>query len=75
MIFLYTDGVPEATNKSDEAYGMERLISVLDKNSSESLKDILERVRSDVDIFADGAEQFDDITLFAFKLIQYSKIN
>ena len=74
-IFLYTDGVPEATNKSDEAYGMERLISVLDRNSSESLKDILERVRSDVDIFADGAEQFDDITLFAFKLIQYSKID
>ena len=72
-IFLYTDGVPEATNEKNEAYGMERLIKVLNNNKNSSLEDILKSIRNDVTEFADSAEQFDDITLFAFRFVNYAK--
>lgn len=73
-LFVYTDGVPEATNRSDEAYGMDRLISVLNKHKSDDLEDTLKSVREDVAKFADEAEQFDDITMFGFKYNGYNKV-
>lgn len=72
-IFLYTDGVPEATNEKNEAYGMERLIKVLNNSSYKDLENNLKNVRNDVAQFTNSAEQFDDITLFAFRFINYSK--
>ena len=72
-IFLYTDGVPEATNVDNEAYGMERTINILNSNMNKPLVDVLKSVREDVANFADKAEQFDDITLFGFRLLNYSK--
>ena len=68
-IFLYTDGVPEAINRQNEAYGMDRLIKVLDSSSGSSMKDVLTNVKNDVEVFANGEDQFDDITLFALRYI------
>lgn len=72
-IFLYTDGVPEAINKRQEAYGMDRLIKVLNNNKSCTIKRILQTVRSDVAEFVGDEEQFDDITLFAIRLMSYAR--
>ena len=72
-IFLYTDGVPEAINKRQEAYGMDRLIKVLNNNKSCTIKRILQTVRSDVSEFVGDEEQFDDITLFAIRLMSYAR--
>ena len=66
-IFLYTDGVTEALNKSKELYGEERLLHSLNRHSKEPIGDMLRNVRADVDAFVDVAEQFDDITMLVFE--------
>ena len=62
-ILVYTDGVPEANNAEGEFYGMERLEKTLNKTKAVHPKDILEAVKEDVDAFAAGAKQFDDLTM------------
>ncbi len=66
VLYVYTDGVAEATNASDELYGTERLLNVLNDNKDASMKELLEAVRTDVDEFVDEAPQFDDITMLGF---------
>lgn len=62
-IFLYTDGVPEATNGNNELYGMERLNHILNQNIQSTPEKVLEEVKADVDAFVGDAPQFDDITM------------
>lgn len=62
-IYLYTDGVTEATDTAENLYGEDRLLTLLNKQQSVSAKDICEAVKTDVDAFAGEAEQFDDITM------------
>ena len=50
-LFLYTDGVTEATDSQEELYGEERLMQLLNKNLGESPENIINQVRSDIDIF------------------------
>lgn len=64
-LFLYTDGVPEATNAKDEMYGINRLLEVLNSKQAESSTQMLEYVKEDVDAFVNGADQFDDLTMMA----------
>ena len=67
-LFLYTDGVPEATNLDNELYDMSRLEKVLGKMAGVSPTELLPKVREDVDAFVGGAVQFDDLTMLAFRL-------
>ena len=67
-LFVYTDGVAEATNADDEMFGTDRLKQALDKESNTSPKQLLETVRSDVDAFVGSAEQFDDLTMLGLTL-------
>ena len=66
-IFVYTDGVPEATNKNDELYETDRMLEALNKNPDASPKEILENVREGIKEFVGEAEQFDDITMLSVK--------
>ena len=69
-IVLYTDGVTEATNKSLELYGEDRLrTALLGLIGAKDARDVLAGIQKDVDAFAAGTEQADDITLLALKLI------
>lgn len=72
VLFLYTDGVTEANNSSEELYGTERLKELLDSNADKDAEHICEVVKADVDLFADGAEQFDDITMLC---VRYSGVD
>ncbi|SFG74993.1 PP2C family protein-serine/threonine phosphatase [Oribacterium sp. WCC10] len=67
-VFLYTDGVPEATNKDNELYGMERTQKALTGLEHTDVKEMLSLVRKDVDAFVGDAVQFDDLTMLAFRL-------
>ena len=67
-LFVYTDGVAEATNADDEMFGTDRLKQALDKESNTSPKQLLETVHSDVDAFVGSAEQFDDLTMLGLTL-------
>ena len=62
-VFVYTDGVPEANNAAGEFYGMGRLEAALNRIDDAHPREILEGVKADVDVFVDGAEQFDDLTM------------
>jgi serine phosphatase RsbU (regulator of sigma subunit) len=66
-IYLYTDGVTEATNMSEELYGEERLKKVLDEHKDEAVEKICAEVKKDVDEFVGEAPQFDDITMLAIR--------
>jgi sigma-B regulation protein RsbU (phosphoserine phosphatase) len=62
-IYLYTDGVTEAVDTVEELYGDTRLIKTLNNHKDDSLGDLLHAVRADIDLFANGAQQADDITM------------
>ena len=64
-IFLYTDGVTEATNDKNELYGEERLLSLANKNITKTPQQLIAAVKADVDVFVGDAPQFDDITMLA----------
>ncbi len=64
-IFLYTDGVTEATDLNNNLYGEERLLSTLNRNADKDCRALIDEVKSDVDSFVAGAPQFDDITMVA----------
>lgn len=62
-LYLYTDGVTEATNTAQELYGEDRLQALLNQHTEASAKEICQAVKTDVDAFAGEMEQFDDITM------------
>ena len=66
-LFIYTDGITEATNEYDELYGEDRLLHVMKsvQDTGKSSRDILDIVRNDLDDFVLEAPQFDDITMLA----------
>ncbi len=65
--FVYTDGVPEATNEQKELFGTERMLAALNRDPDVPPEQVLELVTQDIDRFVDGAEQFDDITMLSFR--------
>lgn len=65
VIFLYTDGVTEATNGENELYGEERLLTCVNKSFTGSTEELIENVKKDVDSFVGDAPQFDDITMLS----------
>lgn len=66
-LFLYTDGVTEATNAASELYGRDRLREVLNRGADAGPEELLKAVRADVDRFVDTAPQFDDITMLCLE--------
>ena len=66
-LFVYTDGVPEATAAGGEMFGVERMVVTLNSCANGSPDDIIRKVRSDVDAFVGEAEQFDDMTMMCLE--------
>jgi sigma-B regulation protein RsbU (phosphoserine phosphatase) len=62
-LFVYTDGVPEATNAENELFGNERMLDVLNSQPDRKLHAMLETMKREIDIFVGEAPQFDDITM------------
>ena len=66
-LFVYTDGVPEATNPNNELFGTDRMLEALNREPNAEPQKLLENVKSDIDAFVQGREQFDDVTMLALK--------
>jgi sigma-B regulation protein RsbU (phosphoserine phosphatase) len=62
-LFLYTDGLPEATDAAGNMFGSERILSSLNEITEGSPEAVLGSIRKAVDAFVDSAEQFDDLTM------------
>lgn len=68
-VYLYTDGVTEATNAEKELYGEQRLLEALNSREFADMRELCDFIKADVDAFVDGAAQFDDITMVALRYI------
>ncbi len=66
-LFIYTDGVPEATNSREELFGTERMVEALNVMRDSEPEKLLEGVRCAVDDFVKEAEQFDDLTMLCLE--------
>ena len=62
-IFLYTDGVTEATNTENKLYGDDRLLAFVNKNVTVDAAVFLPALKENIDEFVGDAPQFDDITM------------
>ena len=67
-IFVYTDGVAEATDANNELFGTDRTVEALNAvPKGASQKEVLAGVRAAVDAFVKEAPQFDDLTMVGLK--------
>ena len=67
-LYMYTDGVTEATNAENELFTDPRLLAVLNKHKDDNLSELLHCVKNEIDLFVKDAPQFDDITMLALKI-------
>ena len=66
-LFLYTDGVPEATDSENRMFGTDRMLAALNADPAASPEQVLKNVRAAVDAFVQDAEQFDDLTMLCME--------
>lgn len=66
-LFLYTDGVAEATDEKGDLFGVERTLDALNKAADVSPEQILKNIRDAADGFVGEAEQFDDMTMLCLE--------
>ena len=67
-IFIYTDGVPEATDPYDALFNTDRMISALNERKDGSPQEFLEIVYTRVKEFVGDRTQFDDLTMVGLEL-------
>ena len=63
MLFVYTDGVAEATNEAEELYGTTRMLEAMNEVRDQTPSEILKAVGDSVNQFVGDAPQFDDLTM------------
>ncbi len=68
VLYLYTDGVTEATNGENELYGEERLLNIVNQHKEDTPQELLPTIKADIDRFVGDAPQFDDITMLGLKI-------
>ena len=66
-IFVYTDGVPEATDSGSNMFGTNGMTDALNNNRDAAPVDFLPRIKSELDSFVGDAAQFDDITMMLLR--------
>ena len=69
LLYLYTDGVTEATDLAEKLYGDARLLTVLSGQQGADVRSVCTAIKADVDAFAGEAPQFDDITMLALRYL------
>ncbi|WP_164821406.1 GAF domain-containing SpoIIE family protein phosphatase [Paenibacillus koleovorans] len=66
-IVLYTDGIIEAEDAQHRQFGNERLIRELEARQGGSVGPLVDAILRQVELFANGADQFDDIAVLAIQ--------
>ncbi|HWQ64470.1 MAG TPA: SpoIIE family protein phosphatase [Methanospirillum sp.] len=70
LLVLYTDGITEAINVSDEQYGIDRLIRVIQEHKDDPVSVIIQSVQDDLAGHCKGTDPFDDITMVAIRVME-----
>ena len=71
-LYLYTDGVAEATDAQQALFGTDRMIESLNNSKDLSVKDLLINMKRDIDAFVGEAPQFDDITMLGLEVRRHN---
>jgi sigma-B regulation protein RsbU (phosphoserine phosphatase) len=66
-LFVYTDGVTEATDAENRLFGTERMLEALNREPNADPKTLLGNVKTEIDAFVGSAPQFDDITMLCMQ--------
>ncbi len=66
-LYIYTDGVPEATNAANEMFGAEQMVAALQASEARTPKEICEAMIRAVTEFTGDAPQFDDVTMLCLQ--------
>ncbi|MBO4819653.1 MAG: serine/threonine-protein phosphatase [Firmicutes bacterium] len=66
-IFVYTDGLPEATDEEGRMFGLNRILDVLNEDPGADPEKVISNMNEAVDGFVKNAEQFDDLTMLSFE--------
>jgi sigma-B regulation protein RsbU (phosphoserine phosphatase) len=66
--FMYTDGVTEARNRQGKFFTESKLLEIINMHKHSMPKKLIEEIKSDIDLFVDGAEQADDITMLVLNI-------
>jgi sigma-B regulation protein RsbU (phosphoserine phosphatase) len=67
-LLIFTDGLVEATNHSDQEYGETRMLNVLNAGTDAAPGELLHRMMADLDIFVGATPQHDDVTCMLIKV-------
>ena len=67
ILFVYTDGVPEANDANHQRYGSQRLLEALNASGSAEPEELLDAVKKSISAFTGEAEQFDDLTMLCVR--------
>lgn len=69
VIFVYTDGVPEAKNKEGKMFKLDATVDALNANPNADVETLTNNVKNSVSDFTKGAEQFDDLTMLCVEYL------
>lgn len=64
-VFIYTDGVTEATNAGGERFYNDRLLAALNEAKDKAPREMISHMKMRIDEFVGEAPQFDDLTMLA----------
>jgi len=66
-VYVYTDGVTEASDQSEQLFGEDRMLAALNRQTDTDPHQVIRRVQEDIRAFVGQAEQFDDITMLSVR--------
>jgi sigma-B regulation protein RsbU (phosphoserine phosphatase) len=70
LIVFFTDGISEAQNKKGELFGEKRLEQVIQSTAGKGPREVIQTILKAIDLFIDGADQYDDMTLIVFRILE-----
>ncbi len=68
LLFIYTDGLNEAENRSQQQLGDDRLLELLSLSGDKDCRQVVETLQQAVEQHRDGAEPNDDLTMLCLKI-------
>jgi len=68
MLILYTDGVVEAMDKDKQLFTEKRLVDTISEYHSDDLKEVTDNLLHEIDVFTEGVDQADDITVLVVRV-------
>lgn len=69
VIFVYTDGVPEAKNAEGKMFKLDATVDALNSNPNADVETLTNNVKNSVSDFVKDAEQFDDLTMLCVEYL------